>query len=120
MAAISEEGKILFRVRRETLSTKNTEQILQTIVESAEIADNSEVNCVVYARGVKEVKEPGNNFPDSTQIVKQEATRLIFETKQFLIMLEEFASDASSENFLQSEKKVNEINMAIERLKSSV
>jgi len=75
---------------------------------------------VVYARGVKEVKESGNNFPDSTQIDKQEATRLIFETKQFLIMLEEFASDASSENFLQSEKKINEINMAIERLKSSV
>lgn len=110
MGAISEEGKILFRVRRETPSTKNAEQILQTIVESAEIADNSEVNCVVYARGVKEVKESGNNSPDSTQpdstqIVKQEATRLIFETKQFLIMLEEFASDASSENFLQSEKK---------------
>lgn len=36
MAAISKEGKILYRARRETPSTKNAEQILQTIVESAE------------------------------------------------------------------------------------
>ncbi|MDQ3711888.1 MAG: ROK family protein [Acidobacteriota bacterium] len=35
MAAISEEGKILYRARRETSSTKNAEQILQTIVEAA-------------------------------------------------------------------------------------
>jgi hypothetical protein len=36
------------------------------------------------------------------------------------MMLEEFASDASGENILQLEKKLNEINMAIEKLKSIV
>jgi glucokinase len=36
MAAISEEGKILYRTRRETPSTENAEQILQTIVGAAD------------------------------------------------------------------------------------
>ncbi len=44
MAAISEEGKILFCARRETPSTKNAEQILQTIIESAEECRRAVIN----------------------------------------------------------------------------
>jgi len=99
----------------------NYNEIFQMLNGQGWIAETPKANFVRLTHwGVKEVKKLGNNLPDSTQIVKREATRLISETKQFLIMLEEFASDTSSENFLQLEKKLSEINSAIEKLKSSV
>jgi hypothetical protein len=99
----------------------NYNDIFKMLNEQGWIAETQKANYVRITHwGVKEVKKSGNNLPDSSQIVKREAIRLISETKQFLIMLEEFASDASGENILQLEKKLNEINMAIEKLKSSV
>jgi len=44
MAAISEEGKILYRVKRGTPSAKSAKQILQTIVESAEECRRAVIN----------------------------------------------------------------------------
>jgi len=99
----------------------NYNEIFQMLNGQGWIAETPKANFVRITHwGVKEVKKSGNNLPDLTQIVTREATRLISETKQLLILLEEFASDASNENFLQLEKKLNEINRAIEKLKSSV
>ena len=99
----------------------NYNEIFHMLNGQGWIAETQKANFVRITHwGVKEVKKLGNNVPDSTQIIKKEATRLISESKQFLILLEEFASEASSENFLQLEKKLNEINLAIEKIKSSV
>ena len=70
--------------------------------------------------GVKEIKKTSGNEPDKSQILKKETTRIASETKQFLILLDEFSSNASKENFGQIENKINEINSAIGKLKSSI
>lgn len=70
--------------------------------------------------GVKEARKSESGAPDASQIVKKEANRLIAETKQFLISLEDFAADSSSENFGRLEKKLNEINAAIGKLKGGI
>jgi len=99
----------------------NYNDIFQMLNGQGWIAETRKANFVRITHwGVKEVKKLENNLPNSTQIVKREATRLVFETKQFLILLEEFAADVSEENFLQLERKLNEINSAIEKLKSNV
>lgn len=70
--------------------------------------------------GVKEVKKTSGDEPDKSQILRKETARITSETKQFLIMLEEFFLNASSGNFAQIENKINEINTAIGKLKSSI
>ena len=70
--------------------------------------------------GVKEIKKTSGNEPDNAQILQKETARITSETKQFLILLDEFSSNASKENFAQIENKISEINAAIGKLKSSI
>ena len=70
--------------------------------------------------GVKEIKKTSGNEPDNAQILQKETARITSETKQFLILLDEFSSNASKENFAQIENKISEINTAIGKLKSSI
>ena len=70
--------------------------------------------------GVKEVKKTVGDAPDTSLVLKKETARILSETKQFLIMLDEFSSNASIQNFTHLERKINEINAAIGKLKSSI
>jgi len=99
----------------------NYNDIFQMLSGQGWIAETPKLNYVRMTHwGVKEANNSGNGEPDTGQAVKKEATKLVAETKQFLIMLEEFASDASQENFGQIEKKAGEINTAIGKLKASI
>jgi hypothetical protein len=99
----------------------NYEDIFQMLNGQGWIAETPKLNYVKITHwGVKEAKKSESNGPDISQAIKKETTRLTAETKQFLIMLEEFSSDTSKENFVQIEKKLNEINLAIGKLKSSI
>ena len=99
----------------------NYNDIFQMLNGQGWIAETPKLNYVKITHwGVKEAKKSENSAPDNSQNVKKEATRLIAETKQFLIMLEEFASDSSEENYAQIQKKLSEINSAIGKLKSGI
>jgi len=95
--------------------------ILQMLSGQGWIAETPKLNYVRMTHwGVKEANKSDNGEPDVGEVAKKDAVKLIAETKQFLIMLEEFSLDASKENFGQIEKKASEINTAIGKLKSSI
>ena len=95
--------------------------ILQQLSGQGWVAETPKLNYVRITHwGVNEIKNSASDQPDNTLVVKKEANRLIAETKQFSIMLEEFASDASKENFAQVEKKLNDLTAGIGKLKSNV
>lgn len=99
----------------------NYEDIFQMLNGQGWIAETPKVNYVRITHwGVKEIKNATSNEPDAAQVVKKEANRLISESKQLLIMLEEFASDTSKENFAQIEKKLNDLTAVVGKLKSSI
>ena len=99
----------------------NYEDIFQMLNGQGWIVETPKLNYVKISHwGVKEANNSGDIQPDAGQAVKKEATKLIAETKLFLIMLEEFSSDISKENFGQIEKKASEINQAIGKLKSGI
>ncbi len=99
----------------------NYEDIFQMLNGQGWIAETPKLNYVRITHwGVKEAKKSAVEGPDISQTIKKETTRLIAETKQFLIMLEEFDSNTSQENYAQIEKKLNEINSAIGKLKSGI
>ena len=52
--------------------------------------------------------------------VKKDINRTISETRELIIFFEDLANDASTENIAKAEKKLGEINSAIQKLKSSV
>jgi len=99
----------------------NYNDIFQMLSGQGWIAETPKLNYVRITHwGVREANESNNGEPDAGQAVKKEAAKLIAETKQFMIMLEVFVSDVSKENFGQIEKKADEINTAIGKLKSGI
>lgn len=99
----------------------NYDDIFQMLSGQGWIAETPKLNFVRMTHwGVKEANNAGGGQPDAEQAVKKEAAKIAAEAKQFLIMLEEFAADPSKENFGQVEKRSNEINQAIGKLKSSI
>jgi hypothetical protein len=104
----------------------NYNDIFQMLNGQGWIVETPKLNYVKITHwGVKEAKkadnsDAGNPQADNQQTVKKESARLIADTKQLLIKLEEFASDASEENYAQVVKKLSEINSAIGSLKSSI
>ncbi len=99
----------------------NYNDIFQMLSGQGWIAETPKLNFVKITHwGVKEIKKTATDEPDKSQAAKREAARLTTETKHFLIMLEEFSGKISKENFEPLEKKINEINSAIGKLKMSI
>jgi hypothetical protein len=99
----------------------NFDDIFQMLSGQGWIAETPKLNYVRITHwGVKEIKNSTGSAPDAAEARKKEANRLVGETKQFLILLEEFASDSSKENFTQIENKLNVLISAINKLKAVV
>ena len=99
----------------------NYGDIFQMLSGQGWIAETPKANFVRITHwGVKEIKKSADDQPVVAHVTKKEATQLVSDVKLLLIMLEEFASDASVENLMQVEKKLTEINVAVGKLKSSI
>lgn len=95
--------------------------ISQMLSGQSWIVETPKVNYVRISHwGVSEVKKLGSIEPDAAQTVKKAATNLVAETKQLLASLEDLASDGSKENFRQAEKKLSDINTAINNLRAKI
>ena len=102
----------------------NFDDIFQRLSGQGWVAETNKANYVKITHwGVKEAQKAASGTTDAvdeSQELKKDANRLMSDTRQFLIMLEEFAADASKEKFGQVEKKLGEINSAIDKLKKSI
>ncbi len=101
----------------------NYEDVTQNLSSQGWIAETTKANFVKITHwGVKEAQKSlaGDGGVDELAQLKKSATRLKEETKQFLIMVEEFAGDVAKEKFAQVEKKLGEINAAISKIKSDL
>ena len=73
--------------------------------------------------GVKEAKKSkagGDEISESALILKKETNRLVGNTKEFSIILEEFSSDSTEAKFKQVEKKFEELKGGIEKIKENI
>lgn len=101
----------------------NYEDIFQKLNNQGWIAETPKANYVKITHwGVKEAKKAASGAvePDDSKELKKAANRLIGDTKEFLIMLEEFSANTSTDNFKEVEKKFGELNAAIGKLKETV
>lgn len=70
--------------------------------------------------GVAEAKRVLSDTPDIALAITKDANRLIADSREFVIMLEEFAAAASREKFQTIEKRFAEMTSAVARIKENV
>lgn len=96
-------------------------QIKEHLSGQSWITETARVDAVKITHwGVKEAKNSSTGNTDDSQAIKKEVTRMIADTRELVIFLEELAADVSAENISKAEKKLGVINSAIQKLKSSV
>lgn len=99
----------------------NYNDIFQMLSGQGWIAETPKANYVKITHwGVTEVKKTAGDAPDATQAAKKEANQMVGETKLLTILVEEFKSDVSKENFNLIEKKIGEISRIAAKLKNLV
>ena len=96
-------------------------QIKEHLSGQSWITETARVDAVKITHwGVTEAKKANTVGSDNSQVIKREVNRTISETRELITFLEELANDVSKENISKAEKKLGEINSAIQKLKSSV
>jgi hypothetical protein len=70
--------------------------------------------------GIKEAEQSLSGGAEAGQLVKKEVVRIVAEARDFVNLLENFAGDLSKENFASVQKKVSELNEAVNNLKSHI
>ena len=98
------------------------EDILQHFSRQSWISETARPGTVRLTHwGTKEAKQSqGGAAGDVHQAAKKEVNRLLSETRELIIFLEELAGDPSAANLAKAEKKIGVINLAIQNLKASV
>ena len=96
-------------------------QIKEHLSGQSWITETARVDSVKITHwGVSEAKKSNTGEGDNSQVLRKEVNRTISNTRELIIFLEELANDVSKENISKAEKKLAEINSAIQKLKSSV
>src|SRR5215204_238407 len=96
-------------------------QIKEHLSSQSWITETARVDAVKITHwGVTEAKKTNTGGVDSSHAAKKEINRTIGDTRELIIFLDELANDVSKENISKVEKKLGEINSAIQKLKSSV
>ncbi|KXK04798.1 MAG: hypothetical protein UZ17_ACD001000801 [Acidobacteria bacterium OLB17] len=69
--------------------------------------------------GVAEAKKVAANGPDSKRQAEREARRLLSETREFIVLIEEYLADPSDEHLDGVSTKFSNISKALEALKKA-
>jgi hypothetical protein len=96
-------------------------QIKEHLSRQSWITETARLDSVKITHwGVTEAKKSQTGGTDDSLVINKEINRTISDTRELIIFLEELANDVSKENISKAEKKLAEINSAIQKLKSGV
>ena len=96
-------------------------QIKEHLSGQSWITETARVDAVKITHwGVTEVKKFQTGGGGGVQVSQKEINRAIADSRELIIFLEELANDVSKENISRVEKKLGEINSAIQKLKTNV
>jgi len=97
-------------------------QIFEHLSRQSWIIETPRVDAVKISHwGIKEAQIAQSSGGGGDLLaVKKEINRTISETRELIKIFEDLANDVSKDNIARAEKKLGEINSAIQKLKSSV
>ncbi|MBC7900475.1 MAG: hypothetical protein H7070_10545 [Saprospiraceae bacterium] len=70
--------------------------------------------------GIAESKKALSQTPDMGNAITKDTNRLIADSREFAIMLEEFAADNSADKFKSIEKSFSQIKTTFEKIKANL
>lgn len=95
----------------------NIDNISRRLLDESWVAEASRDYAVRLTHwGQGEAKRLLTNQPDTKLLIAKDATRLLNESREFLIMLEEFAADPSKEKLKTIGKRHSDLGAIMERL----
>jgi hypothetical protein len=95
----------------------NLEGISRRLIDESWVAETPRQYTVRLTHwGAGEAKRLLTNQPDFKTLVAKDANRLLNETREFMIMLEEFAANPSKEKLDTIGKRHSDIGKIVERL----
>ena len=97
-------------------------QIFEHLSRQSWIIETPRVDSVKISHwGIKEAQiAQSSGGGNDLLAVKKDVNRTISETRELIKIFEDLANDVSKDNIARAEKKLGEINSAIQKLKSSV
>ena len=97
------------------------DSILKHMTRESWVTETSRENVVRITHwGVGEARRANSDTPDSALEIARHANRLLSETREFLIVLEEFISRQTGENIGRVDKKFLEMSAVLAKLKENV
>ena len=99
----------------------NIENISQHLTTESWVAETPRPRVVKITHwGTAEAKRVLTNTPDRQHEASRTANRLLGESRELIIMLEEFASSPNREKIKPIEKKLNDLESLVEQIKENV
>lgn len=99
----------------------NIENISQHLLTESWVAETPRPRVVKITHwGAAEAKRVLSNTPDVQRELSKEANRLLAESREFMIMLEEFAAAPSGKHFKTIEKKFEDLNTRLAKVKNNI
>jgi hypothetical protein len=85
------------------------------------IAETSRTNIIRITHwGVAAAKKALSSAPDTALALEKDANRLVSSSKEFLVMVEEFASSPSEDKFKPIEDRFSELSNGLQRIKANL
>lgn len=99
----------------------NVENISQHLLTESWVAETPRPRVVKITHwGTAEAKRVITNTPDVQRELSKEANKLLGESRELIIMLEEFAASPTGKHFKTIEKKFEDLGAIVGKIKGSV
>lgn len=97
------------------------DSITQHLLDESWITESKHKNVIRMTHwGAAEAKRVVADLPDRKQLVEKDAARLLSESKEFVIMLEEFAASPDGDKLSTIEKRHADLTPLIKRIAQNI
>lgn len=99
----------------------NIENISQHLATESWVAETPRPRVVKITHwGVAEAKRVLSNSPDTVREITKDANRLLADSREMIIMLEEFAVSPSRDNFKTIEKRFTDLTAIFGKIRDNI
>lgn len=99
----------------------NVDNISQHLLTESWVAETPRPRVVKITHwGTAEAKRVITNTPDVQRELLKDANRLLSESRELIIMLEEFAASPAGKHFKTIEKKFDDLNVMMGRIRANI
>jgi len=99
----------------------NIDSIASHLTTESWVAETPRPRVILLTHwGAAEAKRVLSNTPDTVRVIAKDANRLLEDSRELIIMLEEFAASPTVAHFNTIEKRFSDLNELFARIRSNI